>query len=960
VAVVVRNDRENTMATDNWTDGSDNWDTPSDWSAGLPGSSSNVVIDQGDPQVTASFGTIASLNDAADLTFIDAGKSTVTGAVTNSGTIDLDPFTDDGGSSLSIGGALDNSGTLSIGPSNNTLSANSTVDVASLANFIGTTFGTIDLYGSSTAEATLDDAAAAGLGAANTLIGSVNLSGDALLEFASGQITTIDSNSELSLTGANAFVADASKTGSESALTGLATNNGGLYLVNGATVTTSAGLTNSGSIYLDLYTDDGGSSLTVGGGLTNDGTIAIGPTNDTLSAATTVSATGITNFIGTNFGTIDVYGNDTASLPAPIPAALDISGAAGFGVANTVEGNVNVEYDGKIVFASGQITTIAAHSELTLVDKDAVVADKSNTTSNSALTGLTTVDGDLLLENGATVTTSAGLTNSGSIYLDLYTDDGGSSLTVGGKLTNTGTLAIGPSNDTLTSATTVSATSITNFVSTTFGTIDVYGNDSASLPAPIPAALDISGAAGFGVAGKVEGNVNVEYDGQIVFASGQITAIAAHSELSLVDKDAVVADASNTSSNSALTGLTTVTGGLYLYNGATVTTSAGLTNSGSIVLDQYTDDGGSSLTVGGRITNTGTLAIGPSNDTLTSATTVSATGITNFVSTTFGTIDVYGNDSSDLPAPIPAALDISGAAGFGAANTLEGDVNVSFDGQIVFGSGEIKTIAANSELSLTDKDAVVADKSNTSSNSALTGLATVTGDLYLYNGATVTTTGALSNSGAIILDQFTDNGGSSLTVGAGLTNTGTIAIGPSNDTLSAADKVKAASVDNSGTIDVYGNAANLIDASLTSTGSFTNNGMVNFSDDVDTIAGTVSGTGNFGLSNGSTVTFSAGVSSGETVTYGGGAADLLNLKAGQSFDATIEDFFTVGDAVDLTNFGHSASTFLYTQTGADSASWTVTDGSKKAVINLAGEPYTKSDFSIVSANGGGSEIKFVG
>jgi len=119
--------------------------------------------------------------------------------------------------------------------------------------------------------------------------------------------------------------------------------------------------------------------------------------------------------------------------------------------------------------ASGQITTIAAHSELTLVDKDAVVADKSNTTSNSALTGLTTVDGDLLLVNGATVTTSAGLTNSGSIYLDLYTDDGGSSLTVGGGLTNDGTLAIGPSNDTLTSATTVSATSITNFVSTTFG-----------------------------------------------------------------------------------------------------------------------------------------------------------------------------------------------------------------------------------------------------------------------------------------------------------------------------------------------------------------------------------------------------------------------------------------------------------------------------------------------------------
>ena len=65
--------------------------------------------------------------------------------------------------------------------------------------------------------------------------------------------------------------------------------------------------------------------------------------------------------------------------------------------------------------------------------------------------------------------------------------------------------------------------------------------------------------------------------------------------------------------------------------------------------------------------------------------------------------------------------------------------------------------------------------------------------------------------------------------------------------------------------------------------------------------------------------------------------------------------------MDLTNYAHSASTFLYTQTGADSASWTVTDGAKKAVINFAGEPYTQSDFSIVSANSGkGSEIQFVG
>ena len=41
---------------------------------------------------------------------------------------------------------------------------------------------------------------------------------------------------------------------------------------------------------------------------------------------------------------------------------------------------------------------------------------------------------------------------------------------------------------------------------------------------------------------------------------------------------------------------------------------------------------------------------------------------------------------------------------------------------------------------------------------------------------------------------------------------------------------------------------------------------------------------------------------------------------------------------------------IYTQTGANSCSWTLTDGVSAAVLNFAGEPYMRSDFSIVSAN----------
>ena len=55
----------------------------------------------------------------------------------------------------------------------------------------------------------------------------------------------------------------------------------------------------------------------------------------------------------------------------------------------------------------------------------------------------------------------------------------------------------------------------------------------------------------------------------------------------------------------------------------------------------------------------------------------------------------------------------------------------------------------------------------------------------------------------------------------------------------------------------------------------------------------------------------------------------------------------MGDGVDLTQLPPTPQpTFQYTQTGADSASWTLTDGANTAVLNFAGEPYVRSDFSI--------------
>lgn len=85
------------------------------------------------------------------------------------------------------------------------------------------------------------------------------------------------------------------------------------------------------------------------------------------------------------------------------------------------------------------------------------------------------------------------------------------------------------------------------------------------------------------------------------------------------------------------------------------------------------------------------------------------------------------------------------------------------------------------------------------------------------------------------------------------------------------------------------------------------------------------------------------------------------MRTVQAQHTTIDDFFTAGDTVLASNFAEAATTFFYTQqTGAESCSWTLTDGAKTAVLNFAGEPCTKSDFSIEATNSGASTvIKFV-
>ena len=527
------------MSKSTWTGAvNSNWDDADNWSpAGVPGASSDVTIASGTPVAlaSASIGTVNWITDSSYLSFGSAGTNTVTTFLDDAGHLYVDAKGGDGGTILNIGGAL-TSHYLSIG--NATLSAPDEVTAASLDNT-----GSIYLTGSSADQALLDIAGSASFGTAGILSGYVRLAGDTAIEFESGEITSLAKGSHLGLVGSDAFIEDSSATGSNSALEGLASIGAGALfaLHDGASVSTTGALVNDGSVELDPNGHDGGSSLTVGGTLTNSGTLGIG--NLALSASDEVTAASLDNT-----GSIDLAGSGADQ------ALLDVTGSAGFGTAGVVTGNVQLSGDSAIEFASGQITTIAAASQLNLNGNDAFIEDSTALGSNSALMGLASIGAGatFTLENKAAVSTSAALVNDGAVVLDTNAGDGGSSLTVAGALTNSGLFALG--NATLSAPDTVTAASLGNT-----GPITLTGSSSNQ------ALLDVTtGVAGFGAAGVLSGSVALSGDSAIEFKSGQITTIAEGAALFLEGYNNFIEDSTALGSNSALTGLTDIAGSLSL------------------------------------------------------------------------------------------------------------------------------------------------------------------------------------------------------------------------------------------------------------------------------------------------------------------------------------------------------------------------------------------------------------
>lgn len=626
-----------------------NWSQGADWTAGLPTSSTDVCIDNGNAQhsaVTLDIGgaqahnlTIdnddsLSFNDSTSLTIngttisnaghinmnsagnstdlILAGSNTVT--LTGGGTLTLDnnvnnriyslgngtfinQETIQGAGQIGIGQTtLSNSGTINANVSNTLFVQPGSGGVTNTGTLEATSGGTLDLRGVYTdAGGTIN---ASGTKSAVNLDNAV-INGGTLSSSANGLIESINSvtlNGVTLSAGTNYVNPDNTNT----LLQGTITNNGTIALnsggnstnlqISGPVTLTGTGTVNLGNNFNNrIYATNGVDTLTIKQLIQGAGQIGVGLT--TLINQSTINA----NFSGSTLLIQPNSGGFTNSgiLEATNGGVLELQSGTFTNTGATIEA----------LNASGPSMVLLSNSTVTGGTLTTTGNGIIENTNNATLSGVTLTTGTSFLEPDNTSTLWQGtITNNGTISVN----SGGNStnLQIGGPVTLTGTGTVNLGNnfnnriyatngtDTLTIKQVIQGAGQIGVGLTTLvnqSTIDSNFSGSTLLIQPNGGGFTNTG----GILQATNGGV-LELNGNFVNTGGTIEALNATSASSVV------------LSNATITGGTlTSTGNGFIQNANNASLSGVTLTTGS----NFIEGDNTSTVWQGTITNNGTIAV---------------------------------------------------------------------------------------------------------------------------------------------------------------------------------------------------------------------------------------------------------------------------------------------------------------------------------------------------------------
>jgi len=330
---------------DNWLGGMGNWSNPADWSAGEPGTGSDVVINTGNDNVTLDVnGSINSLtlggtSGSSTLANTNESSLTVAGALTIN---QIGTLTFNGGfngfSDVTVGGATMNAGTINLSLAQlQTASITNSGSINLSVGFAMAT-GAINNSGAITGIDDVDSVSSGGDFSNSGSVGVYNVSvGGTLTNQAGGGISA----QHLTVTGNLINMGDVSgfMNGSQFSVAGTLTNSGRFDIdYSGVTVGTLNNLTNG------LIVGDG--SITVGGTASNAGGIVIGSSEFAPSAILEIEG----NLM--NSGGVGIY-SDGGSGSARVAGNITNSGSIEVSAGGSLDAVGNVINSGTIATGQG-------------------------------------------------------------------------------------------------------------------------------------------------------------------------------------------------------------------------------------------------------------------------------------------------------------------------------------------------------------------------------------------------------------------------------------------------------------------------------------------------------------------------------------------------------------------------------------------------------------------------------